>query len=103
MFDNLFNNLKSNLRNASQTPPASCVVLGFTQAQMLTMQLKNPMVLWYDKATNTYYNQGSARKIPKSKWMKINAENCNRNKPVKDLKYYILMNNQMIAESDKPL
>ena len=100
----LFDQLKGNLKNANSTPPAmSCVALGFTQAQMLTMKLNKPRLIWYDALTKTFYDQGDSTKIKKANWLKVNANNFNKDVPMNNLKYYIPINGMMVEESNKPL
>lgn len=104
MANNLFSMLMNGLRNAKNAPPDhSLLAIGFTKQQMLTKNLKKPRLIWYDKSSNTYYDQGDSTKIPKSKWNNINATNFKKDKPMNNLDYYIIMNQTTVAESDKPL
>ena len=96
----LFEHLKSGLRNANGAPPSnSCVALGFTKVQVLTMNFRKPRLIWY----KTFYDQGDSTKIKKSNWTKINSENFKKGNPISNLQYYIPMNDTMIAESNQPL
>ena len=67
------------------------------------MDLKKPRLIWYDAASQTYYDQGDSTKIKKSQYSKINSSNFKKDRPIKDLEYYIPINQEIINESDKPL
>ena len=103
MANNLFNQLKSGLRNAKSAPPQfSTLAMGFTKTQMLTMDVKKPRLVWYDALSKTFYDQGDSTKIKKSDYTKINSTNYKKDKPLQ-MQYYIPINNDIIAESNKPL
>ena len=99
-----FNKLKGKLRNAkSQAPMMSTAALGFTDSQIWTMQLKKPRLIWFHAPTQTFYDQGDSTKIKKSEWTKINDSNFKKDKPMKDLKYYIPIDGEIVKESNKHL
>ena len=97
-----FNQLKSGLRNADRdTPNGSLLALGFTKAQVAKMSLKKPRLIWYDAETKTYYDQGDSTKIKKDDWTKTNQSTFKKDAPMKNLMYYIPINNSLVSESDK--
>jgi hypothetical protein len=104
MANQLFQHLKSGLHRAdSNAPYTSTLALGFTKIQMMKMDLKKPRLIWYDVSTKTFYDQGDSTKIKKSDWTKVNQFTFKKDKPITNLQYYIPINNDLIAESDKPL
>ena len=104
MANNLFSQLMGNLKRANSQPPAyDTIVLGFTKAQMLRMDMKKPRLFWYDSASKQFYDQGDSTKIKKNKWTSINATNFKKDKVLTDLQYYIPINQAMVDESNKPL
>ena len=104
MANQLFNQLMGGLRNArSAAPEHDTLAMGFTKTQMLTMNVKKPRLIWYDAATQTFYDQGDSTKIKKSEYTKINSMNFKKSRPMNDLQYYIPINNTVIEESNKPL
>lgn len=103
MANNLFNMLASGLRKAAVKPATDTLAMGFTRQQIFTGQMKKPRLIWYDAASQTYYDQGDSTKIKKSQYSKINSSNFKKDRPIKDLEYYIPINQEIINESDKPL
>ena len=103
MANNLFNMLANGLRKAAVKPNSDTLAMGFTRQQIFTGQMKKPRLIWFDAASQTYYDQGDSTKIKKSQYSKINASNFKKDRPIKDLEYYIPINQEIINESDKPL
>lgn len=102
--NNLLAMLSSGLRDAErQIPECDTLAMGFTKIQMLKMDLKKPRLIWFDSASKIFYDQGDSTKISKSQYSKITAKNFKKDRPINNLKYYIPINNTIIAESDKPL
>lgn len=102
MANQLFNQLKNGLRKADGAHPEhSTVAIGFTKFQMVKMDLKKPRLVFYDKKTDTFYDQGDSTKIKKSEWCKINESNFKKNVPMKNLQYYCILNEETVAESNK--
>ena len=97
-----FNQLKSGLRRADrETPNTSLLALGFTKSQMAKMSLKKPRLIWFDFDTKTYYDQGDSTKIKKSDWTKTNHLTFKKTSPMKDLAYYIPIDNSLVNDSDQ--
>lgn len=103
MANQLFNMLANGLRKAAVKPAQDTLAMGFTRQQIFTGKMKKPRLIWYDAATQTYYDQGDSTKINKSQYSKINSSNFKKDKPIKDLEYYIPINQTIINESNKPL
>jgi hypothetical protein len=102
MANQLFNQLKNGLRKADgPRPEKSTVAIGFTKFQMLKMDLKKPRLVFYDAQTDTFYDQGDSTKIKKTEWCKINQSNFKKNVPMKNLQYYCILNESVVAESNK--
>lgn len=95
--------LANGLRKAAVKPNSDTLAMGFTRQQIFTGQMKKPRLIWFDAASQTYYDQGDSTKIKKSQYSKINASNFKKDRPIKDLEYYIPINQEIINESDKPL
>lgn len=99
--NNLFEHLKSNLRNADRDiPNMSTLALGFTKKQIAKLDMKHPRLIWYDMFTRKFYDQGDSTKKSKSDWHKINSTNFDKSKPLTDLSYYIPINNQIMTEAE---
>jgi hypothetical protein len=58
-------------------------------------------LIWFDATTQTFYDQGDSTKIKKSDWTKINSDNFDKKKPMKDLKYYIPIDSGLVQEASK--
>ena len=100
----LFNSLKNGLHRANSEPPKfSALVMGFTKAQMLKMDLKRPRLIWYDAITKKFYDQGDSTKIKKDDWSKFNSMNFKKDMPLNDLQYYIPIGGEvaMLNEAEK--
>lgn len=97
-----FNTLKGRLKHADRdVPKTSLLALGYTNAQMIKMSLKKPRLVWFDAASKTFYDQGDSTKIKKSDWTKTNQLTFKKDAPMKDLKYYIPINNELVADSNQ--
>lgn len=104
MSNNLFSMLSSGLRDADkEVPENDLLAMGFTKAQVAMFKFKDPRLIWYDAKTKTFYDQGDSRKVNKSKYKDITAKTAKKDKPIKNLKYYIPINQQIVDESNKPL
>ena len=117
MANNLMSMIKKGLADADkQHPNTDALVMGFTKDQVrnmnpmaLAMLMRKkgsglkPKLIWFDAASDTFYDQGDATKINKSEYDKINATNFKKDTPLTKLKYYVPINRAILNESDKPL
>lgn len=104
MSNNLFSMLSSGLRDADkELPETDILAMGFTKAQVAMFKLRDPRLIWFDAKSKTFYDQGDSRKTSKSKYKDITAKTFKKDKPIKNLKYYIPINQQIVDESNKPL
>lgn len=102
--NNLFNMLKNGLRDAEKDKPnEDLLAMGFTNIQMKKMDLKRPRLIWYDSETEKYYDQGDSTFIKKSDYTKINKNTFKKDRPMDNLKYYVIINQRVVDESNKPL
>lgn len=97
----LFNMLANGLRDISNSyPEDDCLAIGFTDKQMLKMDLKHPRLIWYDAKSKTFFDQGDSTLIRQKEWYKINANNYNKNRPMSTLKKYVILNNKTLKEAE---
>ena len=114
MVNNLFSMLKGRLKNADKERPSeSCLVMGYDKKDLpkspspLLLMNKNFMnqmgtkahLLWYDLESDTFYDQGIARKMKPADYRNTNAQNFKRNKPNKAISLYIPIDNQVVSEA----
>lgn len=103
MANQLFEKLKNGLHNAKSEPPKTdTLAMGFTKLQIVKMDMKHPRLIWYDAEKNVFYDQGDSTTYDKKKLEAINSKTCKRNKPMKDLAYYVPVNTNMVKDITPP-
>ena len=94
--------LLDNLRKASEEKPSEdMLLLGYTKIQMRTMQLKKPRLIWFDKASGTFYDQGDATLMKKADWYKVDKDNFKKDRPMHNLEYYVLCTKEVMQMTNQ--
>ena len=89
--------LLNNLRNAKdEKPTQDTILLGYTKLQIKTLNLKKPRLVWFDAASGNFYDQGDSTAIKKADWYKINKDNYKKTTVMKNLEYYVLIDNNIM-------
>lgn len=106
--------LKGRLRNAeTDKPEQSCLVMGYTKTDLpknpspLLLMNKNYMnqlgtkahLLWYDAESETFYDQGIARKMKPADYSGTNSTNFKKDKPTKNISLYIPIDREVVSEA----
>lgn len=114
MAGSLFSMLKGRLRNAEKDKPEkSCLVMGYDKKDLpknpspILLMNKNYMnqlgtkahLLWYDKDSDTFYDQGVARKMKPSDYSNTNSTNFKKNKPTTSISLYIPIDREVVNEA----
>lgn len=98
---NLFDMLCSNLRDVDkERPDRDLVCSGFTRNQVKRMDMKHPVLLFYSKEDDKFYNQGFFTHQRRREIGKINNETALK-KDALDVKYYVLLGKGEVQESDR--